>query len=260
MIIGALPFVVITLVSIVSPDYMKPLWNDYRGNVALSIAGGMMSFGMWVMNKMTKFEYLSMYAGQPLTMKEILPAWMTPQDLYIRLASVVMLGCLLGVAYSFRPKNNTVSRIRAIQERRQDMFIDATGARKRKRRPETSVNFMRAVVTRLQLMKNSEIGKREVLLMEAGFRSKDAIFVMTFFNLLLPIVFCVIGLIAMRLNSHVSHRWQMLNYVWPVLGAYLGLNMSKIYVLRARRKRYIYIQRALSDVLDLMTICAEWTG
>jgi tight adherence protein C len=30
-----------------------------------------------------------------------------------------------------------------------------------------------------------------------------------------------------------------------------------MYVRRVRKKRYLYIQRSLSDVLDLMTICAE---
>lgn len=55
-IIGALPFVVILAVSVVSPGYMAPLWNDYRGNICAGIAAGMMTFGGWVMNRMTKFE------------------------------------------------------------------------------------------------------------------------------------------------------------------------------------------------------------
>lgn len=55
-IIGALPFVVLILVSVTSPDYMKPLWEDYRGNECAAVAAGMMAFGMWVMNRMTKFE------------------------------------------------------------------------------------------------------------------------------------------------------------------------------------------------------------
>ena len=57
-IIGALPFVVLTgAVSLLSPpDYMLPLINDYRGNVCAAVAVGMMISGMWVMNRMTKFE------------------------------------------------------------------------------------------------------------------------------------------------------------------------------------------------------------
>jgi len=56
IIIGALPFVVILAVSVTSPDYMKVLFTDPRGHVAVAIAACMMGFGLWVMNKMTKFE------------------------------------------------------------------------------------------------------------------------------------------------------------------------------------------------------------
>jgi tight adherence protein B len=55
-IIGSLPFIVVAAVMTVSPGYMTPLWEDYRGNICVAIAVGMMTFGGWVMNRMTKFE------------------------------------------------------------------------------------------------------------------------------------------------------------------------------------------------------------
>jgi tight adherence protein B len=55
-IIGALPIVVFTLVMIVSPEYMRPLWTDSRGNICAGIAVGMLTFGMWVMRRMSQFE------------------------------------------------------------------------------------------------------------------------------------------------------------------------------------------------------------
>ncbi len=56
MIIGALPFIVILAVGVLSPGYLRPLIDDHRGNIAAFTAAGMMSFGLWVMNRMTKFE------------------------------------------------------------------------------------------------------------------------------------------------------------------------------------------------------------
>lgn len=56
MIIGALPFVVILAVGVLSPGYLMPLINDHRGNIAAITAACMMAFGLWVMNRMTKFE------------------------------------------------------------------------------------------------------------------------------------------------------------------------------------------------------------
>ena len=52
-------------------------------------------------------------------------------------------------------------------------------------------------------------------------------------------------------------RWYLFNYVWPVLGAYIGLKLPVWYVRYARKKRYHSIRKSLPDVLDLMTICAE---
>jgi len=56
MIIGALPFIVILAVAVLSPGYLRPLIDDHRGNIAAITAAGMMAFGLWVMNRMTKFE------------------------------------------------------------------------------------------------------------------------------------------------------------------------------------------------------------
>ena len=56
MIIGALPFVVILAVSVTTPTYLLPLINDPTGNKCAFAAVFMMSFGLWVMNRMTKFE------------------------------------------------------------------------------------------------------------------------------------------------------------------------------------------------------------
>ena len=55
-IIGALPFVVVLAVSLLTPDYMKPMIEDSRGNICAMVAAGMMIFGMWTMNRMTNFE------------------------------------------------------------------------------------------------------------------------------------------------------------------------------------------------------------
>jgi tight adherence protein B len=56
IIIGVLPFIVSLAVMVISPGYLNPLIDDYRGNVSLIIASGMLVFGIWIMNRMAKFE------------------------------------------------------------------------------------------------------------------------------------------------------------------------------------------------------------
>lgn len=55
-IIGALPFVVMGALFMTTPEYLVPLFSDYRGNMALGLAAGMLFAGVFIMSRMTKFE------------------------------------------------------------------------------------------------------------------------------------------------------------------------------------------------------------
>ena len=56
-IIGSLPFVVATLVSLVSPNYLVPLYSTQTGQMWLGIAVLMLSAGIFVMRKMVAFDF-----------------------------------------------------------------------------------------------------------------------------------------------------------------------------------------------------------
>ncbi|MEQ1768428.1 MAG: type II secretion system F family protein [Devosia sp.] len=56
-IIGSLPFIVGTLVSLTTPTYMVPLFSTNIGLVWLGIAGAMMFMGGFVMYKMIQFDF-----------------------------------------------------------------------------------------------------------------------------------------------------------------------------------------------------------
>ena len=56
-IIGSLPFIVATLVSLTSPTYLLPLINTSTGNMWLIIAAAMLTMGVLVMRKMVSFDF-----------------------------------------------------------------------------------------------------------------------------------------------------------------------------------------------------------
>jgi tight adherence protein B len=56
LIIGALPFVMLGLLSLMAPDYIKPLFTDPRGQALLGLGFGSILIGAFVMWRMTKFE------------------------------------------------------------------------------------------------------------------------------------------------------------------------------------------------------------
>lgn len=55
-IIGALPFIVATLVYLTSPNYIMPLFTTSTGNLILGISGLWMAIGVFVMRQMMNFE------------------------------------------------------------------------------------------------------------------------------------------------------------------------------------------------------------
>jgi tight adherence protein B len=56
-IIAALPFVVMILVYLSSPDYISLLWTDSLGNLLLAGSAVWMSIGVFVMRKMINFDF-----------------------------------------------------------------------------------------------------------------------------------------------------------------------------------------------------------
>jgi tight adherence protein B len=57
MIIGALPFVVMSAVFFTTPTYIAILWNTHLGNIMLAGGGVWMLIGIFVMSKMINFNY-----------------------------------------------------------------------------------------------------------------------------------------------------------------------------------------------------------
>lgn len=55
-IVGSLPFVVLLALSVISPKYLEPLWQDFRGNMAALAAIASLGTGVTIMMKMAKFE------------------------------------------------------------------------------------------------------------------------------------------------------------------------------------------------------------
>jgi tight adherence protein B len=55
-ILGGLPVLVILLLMVTSPDYLRPMISDLRGYFLDALALGMLSTGVLLMNKMAKFE------------------------------------------------------------------------------------------------------------------------------------------------------------------------------------------------------------
>jgi tight adherence protein C len=197
-----------------------------------------------------------MQAGQAFDVGILLaPYGFGAEDLYVFLAAIAAFFTVMAIGRTLIVRNTFQSRIKLLQERRAALRSGVATPRRRRRQYTETVHFMRRIVNRLQLLKKGQMGELNSRLVSAGIRSKDAIYIYTFAKLVLPFVLGIAALcyvfFAMADNP-AMWKWGV-----PVFGIYLGIRLPEFFLDHRRHKRYVLIQRALADTLDLLMICAE---
>lgn len=183
------------------------------------------------------------------------PYGLGADDVYVFLAAILAFMTVMTVGRTLIIRNTFSSRIKLLQERRKNLKNDLVAPKRRRKQYAETVHVMRRVVNRLQLLKKGQVAELTSRLVSAGIRSKDAIYIFAFFKLVLPFIFFIATSAYIWLfmsDNPASWKWFI-----PIFGIYLGIRLPEFFVDRQRKKRYILIQRALADTLDLLMICAE---
>jgi tight adherence protein C len=197
--------------------------------------------------------------GYPLRLEALMPFGLTGTDFLILLAAVAVFLIVWSVGQLFIERDRLGPRLKAIAERRAELKSGLVTARRRKKNTnESTLSWVRRVVSQLKLLQQHQIGTLQYKLMQGGYRSKDAMVIFAFAKLVGPIVGLVLGVIfsgidwSQPFTQDEAPKW----FVLLVL-SYLGATMPDIVVRRAIKKRHHAIRRAIADGLDLMMICAE---
>jgi len=196
---------------------------------------------------------------QTFQLEWILPQGVTPDDFYVLLTAIVAFLVVVSVGASFIQRDTFSGRVKAIQERRAQLKGDLLEAKKRRRKGGVGehINWMRSLVTKLQMLQQNQATKISESLITAGYRSKDALIIFTFFQLICPFLFLGLAFLLVKIDFSDplgGPKWKLFA---PILMAYFGLKLPNIIVSNARQKRLDQLQKALSDTLDLLLICAE---
>ncbi|MEI6730746.1 MAG: hypothetical protein WCL30_05745, partial [Pseudomonadota bacterium] len=176
----------------------------------------------------------------------------TREDVYLAILSLGVAVVFYFLYRDLKNNNKSLSRIKAIQERRLQLKNNLIAPKKRRKSDYgKSVGLMRLIVGRLNLLKQSQVGKIGKMLLNAGYRSKDAIFVFAFFRIVSPILLIPVGLMVFDIDfsdplANSSDLLMLAGFVFS--GAYLP------YVILKNKigKRYYAIQKGLSDMLDML--------
>ena len=192
--------------------------------------------------------------------EEYYPKDLKEEDIALFVLSVVAMAVFYMLTKSFSENRKIAARIKMLQERRAQLKgnLVSNKRRSRKRDPSASgsMSIMKFVVAKLNLLQKSQVGKLNKMLVNAGYRSKDAMYVYSFFQLVCPIFALVVGLVDLKIDFSNPLASKM-NIITLLGGVFFGFKLPQLMVMNAMKKRYDRMQKGLSDTLDLMMICAE---
>lgn len=196
-------------------------------------------------------------SGQRFSLDMILPQGVSQDDFYVFVSGILAFLVAYLVGSALIDRDNLSARVKALHERRAVLKSSMTAPRRRTRSQTSSIGFVKAVVSRFKLLQQSQTDKVESLLINAGWRSKDAIYLYVFFQLITPIAMFCLAFVLVKFDF--SDPWGGAKWKWLViLGmAYIGAKLPTIMAINARTKRHELILKGLPDGLDLMMICAE---
>jgi len=181
---------------------------------------------------------------------------MGPEALITMTAGLVAFFTVFAVWQALIRRDPISSRARSIAQHRDTLKAGMMQANKNSFERVETVTFMRKVTHRLNLMKGEHVTKVAENLMQAGWRSKDAIVIFLFMKLSLPLIFG--GVAALFVYGFgVIEVDPIIKLLIALIAVVVGMYLPEIVVGHVVAKRRVQLQKGLPDGLDLLVICAE---
>lgn len=146
-------------------------------------------------------------------------------------------------------------RLKAMKQRRDVLRADMTAPRRRAQR-DRGMGMMKKIVDRLNLLRTREATKASDRLLQAGFRSPDALTIYFFLKLALPFAFGAMALLYVYVFKLIDVE-DLLRMVICLGAVVIGAYGPEIYLKNVINKRKAMLRKGLPDALDLLVICAE---
>ncbi len=174
------------------------------------------------------------------------------------LSSALAGGLLLvGAGHWAVERRMRLRRVRAATGKRLGRVTGAAAKpAKNAQMQRSAVAMMRASTGRLSILKGGALGQIKRLLVSAGYRSRDAIVVYTFFKLVMPLVFLA-GAALYVYGLNPIGKGALFDAAVVVAAALVGSKLPDIFLNNVRQKRLTSMRKALPDALDMLVICAE---
>ena len=191
--------------------------------------------------------------------KDAILLGMTATDIATLLAALAAFAVLVAIWSAATARDPMRGRVKALQDRREQLKAGITASRRRSNAAAKAeaTDFMRGILKKMSVLQDEQAKIVEATLAQAGIRSKDAVVLMLFGRLILPIglgAFMAIAIYAFGMFPDYASSSKGMIVGGALLIGYKG---PDIFVKNLINKRSTAIRKGLPDALDLLVICAE---
>ena len=173
----------------------------------------------------------------------------------IFLAAAAAAASVLALALPLMTRSRMANRLRAVTDRRQELSRTQRNSLKGRRKGESRVALMQAVVSRLKLEAMLDSKQLKARLAQAGWRSRSAPLTYIFSRIAVPVLFFAV---ALSYSATVFAQLALPLKLLILIGAAAaGVYLPPVMLVNAIQKRQHAIGRAFPDALDLMVICVD---
>jgi tight adherence protein C len=176
------------------------------------------------------------------------------------LAGVAALAVVLAIYAATTVRDPMTKRVKALNDRREQLKAGITASTKRRAKLVTkneTTDRIKALLTSLSVLQDSQVKAAQTKLLQAGIRSKEYAVAVIFGRLVLPIV-CGGPMLYFVYGTDMFIKWSPLKAYGLVAGSFiLAYKAPDLYLNNKIKKRSDAIRKGLPDALDLLVICAE---
>ncbi|MGA9583509.1 MAG: type II secretion system F family protein [Allosphingosinicella sp.] len=177
------------------------------------------------------------------------------------MAATATFAVLVAIYAATTVKDPMAKRVKALNERREQLKAGIVASTSKRRRNITNKNEVadkvRSVLGSLKMLQAEQLEKAQRKLMQAGIRSKDLAVVVIFARLVLPIVIGSTVIVGVYFLDWFPEWGPIKRYGLTAVSLIGSYKAPDIWLKNKISKRSNAVRKGLPDALDLLVICAE---
>nr|WP_295669989.1 type II secretion system F family protein [Sphingomonas sp.] len=176
------------------------------------------------------------------------------------LAGVMAFAVLLAIYAATTVRDPMAKRVKALNERREQLKAGITASTKRRAKLVTkndTTDRIKALLSGMKVLQDSQVKAAQIKLMQAGIRSKEYAVAVIFGRLVLPIVFGAVAIYVVYVAEMFPQYGSFKRYAIVAGTLILAYKAPDLFLKNKISKRSDAIRKGLPDALDLLVICAE---